>query len=190
MSTRAFLRLDVFSVVVKEQIFSLMLGSFCESGVIWLTILRTPPRSDPSVPSQSLHHNMPTKNIFEKQFGSPPGSCPRVQTNAVRTALVLQSVNEVLLKPGSVGVSTRDRLSLVVFSFAVDWWKLVTSGWSFFLRAQQSDPSACCRPVKLSNKLKRNILFGQRALTEIGAVAVFYVAKTRKGIEPSRSCQC
>ena len=43
-----------------------------------------------------------------------------MQTYAVRTVLVLQSVNEVPLEPGSVGVFTRDHLSRVVFSGVVD----------------------------------------------------------------------
>ena len=135
-----------------------MLESLCEAGVILLTILRTPPRSDQSVTSQSQNHNKPKRNIFEQQFGSASGSCPRVQTCAVRTVLVLQSVNEVPLEPGSVGVFTRDHLSLVVFFWCCR-------------RSQRSDPSSCCRPLKLLNKLKRNILFRPRALTEIGAVA-------------------
>ena len=106
----------------------------------------TPPRSDLSVSSQSLHDHMPKRNVLETQLGSASGSWPRVQMDTVRTAVVLQSVSEVPLEPGNVRSSTRDLLSLVVFFFwccpgaascfcldTDDMWKLVTCGWlSFF----------------------------------------------------------
>ena len=92
-----------------------MPGSLCEAGVLGITIFCTPPRSDRSVSSQLLHHDVPKRNVLEKQFGSASGSWPRVQTNAARTAVVLQSVSEVPLEPGNVRSSTYDLLSLVVF---------------------------------------------------------------------------
>ena len=123
-----------------------MLGPLGEAGVVQMTNFCTPPRSDPSVSSQSLHDHMPKRNILETQLGSASGSWKRVQTDTVRTAVVLQSVSEVPLEPGNVRSSTRDLLSLVVFFFwccpgaascfcldTDDMWKLVTCGWlSFF----------------------------------------------------------
>ena len=38
-----------------------MLGSLCEAGVVRMRKFRTPPRSDPSVSSQSLHHEGATR---------------------------------------------------------------------------------------------------------------------------------
>ena len=41
--------------------FLLMLGPLCEAGVVQMTKICTPPRSDPSVSSQSLHHEGATR---------------------------------------------------------------------------------------------------------------------------------
>ena len=93
-----------------------MLGPLCEAAVFGMTIFCTFPRSDRNASSQSLHHDMSNRNLLEKQLGSASGSWPRVQINAARTAVVLQSISEVPLEPGNVRSSTRDLLSLDFFS--------------------------------------------------------------------------
>ena len=90
---------------------------------------------------------MPKRNVLEKQLGSASGSWPRVQMNAARTAVVLQSISEVPLEPGNVRSSTRDLLSLVVFFSGVaeeqlvSFVDMVTSGWLFFFWLRNSRPA-------------------------------------------------